>query len=112
MDIVCNHSFRTVNYSELPRKVRDTLSHYLVRDDRKTKNSKYYEAGLLPDSPSMPSLEWNKKGVFNDFFPVKVTLEKPDPDDTSVFIYGLLVEPKIKQIEYTDEISGWVLYFK
>lgn len=57
MDIVCNHSFRTVNYSELPRKVRDTLSHYFVRDDRKIKSSKYYEAGLLPDSPSMPSLE-------------------------------------------------------
>jgi len=32
-NIVSNHKFRSTNYAELPRNVRDVLDHYLIRDD-------------------------------------------------------------------------------
>ncbi|MGD0397760.1 MAG: cobalamin-binding domain-containing protein [Syntrophobacteraceae bacterium] len=32
--IVCNQLFRSVNHAELPRGVREALTHYMVRDDR------------------------------------------------------------------------------
>jgi hypothetical protein len=32
--IVCTQLFRSVNHAELPRGVREALTHYMVRDDR------------------------------------------------------------------------------
>ncbi|MDH7576983.1 MAG: cobalamin-binding domain-containing protein [Bacillota bacterium] len=50
MDIICNHRIYTVNYSELPRKVKDTLSHYLEHNNRK--KNKHNDGRLLQSSLS------------------------------------------------------------